>query len=309
MTQRALLSGYSGTADDLQLVQVSPDGHFQRLSSIHHGQNPSFCCRLGTTIYAAAELPQGASVTAYTLQGDTLRPLRQLELPGMRGLCHLTCIQGVLYGACYESGHFLAVDAELSQLLWSFQPTGTPHAHWTQGTADALYMADLGNDCLYRFVLRHGLPASAPVALTFPAGSGPRQPLPLPDGGCAVVCEVDGMLRFLHADGSSSTALLASHTNVPNALGGACRLENTLFVGNRGPNTVSAFHLAPAGVSLIGEWPTGNWPRHLSTLGENLLLTACSRDDSVWLYRWDGQQLSPLDRLHMHQAACVLPIP
>ena len=39
------------------------------------------------------------------------------------------------------------------------------------------------------------------------------------------------------------------------------------------------------------------------------LLAACSRDDAVWSYRWDGRNLTRQDVLPLHQASCVLPLP
>ena len=120
---------------------------------------------------------------------------------------------------------------------------------------------------------------------------------------------LDGMLRFFREDGTCCASLPASGTPGPNAPGGACRMGDTLFVGNRGPNTVSAFRLTPSGATFAGEWPAGNWPRHLACLGEGLLLAACSRDDAVWSYRWDGRNLTRQDVLPLHQASCVLPLP
>ena len=40
-----------------------------------------------------------------------------------------------------------------------------------------------------------------------------------------------------------------------------------------------------------------------------VLLAACSRDDAVWSYRWDGRNLPRQDVLPLHQASCVLPLP
>lgn len=305
--RRVLLSGYSGAEDDMILAEVTAQGRLRRLGGARHGENPSFCCRMDGRIYAVAELPQGASVAAYALEGDDLRPLQRLELPGKRGLCHLAAVDGALYGSCYESGHFFALDGALSRICWEFQPPGTPRAHWALAMDGRLYLADLGNDRVYRFALQDGLPDGAPEAFRLPPGSGPRQPLPLP-GGFGVVCELDGMLRLFHGDGSCRDALPASRAPGPNAPGGACRAGRTLFVGNRGPNTVSAFQLDAGGAAYAGEWPAGSWPRHLACLGERWVLAACSRDDAVWLYRWDGQRLAAQDRLLLHQASCVLPL-
>ena len=307
--RRVLLSDYSGAGADIRMAEVSAEGRLRGGQGLRHGENPSFCCWMDGRVYAVAELPQGASVTAYALEGDALRPLGRMELPGRRGLCHLAAVDGVLYGSCYESGHYFALDAELSRVLWEYLPGGTPRAHWAREAGGLLYLADLGNDRVYRYALQSGLPHGEVETLCLPAGSGPRQPLPLPQGGFAVVCELDGMLRFFREDGTCCASLPASGTPGANAPGGACRMGDTLFVGNRGPNTVSAFRLTPSGATFAGEWPAGNWPRHLACLGEGLLLAACSHDDAVWSYRWDGRNLTRQDVLPLHQASCVLPLP
>lgn len=305
---QVLCSGYSGQGEDLILARVTePDGAL-RTGGLRHGSNPSFCCRLGETVYAVSELPDGAAVDACLLREGALLPQGRLELPGRRGLCHLAVIGGALYGSCYESGHFFALDPALTRVLWEYLPTGTPRAHWAQEIGGALYLADLGNDRVYRFSLRDGLPAGEPQALVLPEGSGPRQPLPLDGGAFAVVCELDGMLRFFGADGRCLASLPASGRPGANAPGGACRVGDVLFVGNRGPNTVSAFRLTPGGPARAGEWDAGCWPRHMAALSEELLLVACSRDDAVWLYRWDGETLCKTGALPLHQASCILPL-
>lgn len=304
-----ILSGYSETGEDIVLARASEKDGATRLGGVRHGENPSFCCLLGGTVYAVSELPDRAAVTAYALRDGALLPLRRIELPGKRGLCHLAAIGGVLYGSCYESGHYFALDAQLSHVLWEYLPAGTPRGHWAAEICGALLLADLGNDRLYRFALSGGLASGAPEQLPFPVGSGPRQPIALPGGGYAVVCELDGQVRFFRGDGSLLASLPASRLPGPNAPGGACLLGDTLFVGNRGPDTVSAFSLAPGGPVRAGEWKTGSWPRGLAAFADDgFLLTACSRDSSVWLSRWDGETLAVRAVLPLPQASCVLPL-
>ena len=122
--RRVLLSGYSGAGADIRMAEVSAEGRLRGGEGLRHGENPSFCCWMDGRVYAVAELPQGASVTAYALEGDALRPLGRMELPGRRGLCHLAAVDGVLYGSCYESGHYFALDAELSRVLWEVPARG-----------------------------------------------------------------------------------------------------------------------------------------------------------------------------------------
>lgn len=303
-----LCSGYTGEGEDILLARLAETGGAVRTGGLRHGRNPSFCCRSGETVWAVSELPDGAAVDAYELRGGALLERRHIELPGRRGLCHLALIDGALYGSCYESGHFFALDPELTRVLWEYLPGGSPRAHWAQKIGEELFLADLGSDRVYRFSLADGLPAGEPRPLLLPPGSGPRQPLPLGGGSFAVVCELDGTLRFFDASGNSGPSFSASERPGPNAPGGACLMGDVVFVGNRGPNTVSAFRLTPDGPVRAGEWDAGCWPRHMASPGGDLLLVACSRDDAVWQYRWDGKALVHESSLPLYQASCVLPL-
>ncbi len=300
-----LFSGYSGPREDLVWARVGPEGGLRVMGGLRQGGNPSFACRLGDAVYTVSERPDGAEVTSYALAGDGLERTGSLALPGMRGLCHLAAAQGKLYGSCYESGHFFALDAGLSRVLWTFLPPGTPRAHWTQEAQGRLCLADLGNSRVYRFALEDGLPSGESQTLSLPAGSGPRQPLALDGGLLAVVCELDGMLRFYREDAACVFELPASQIPGPNAPGGACRMGDVLLVGNRGPDTVSALRMTPQGPQRLGEWPTGHWPRHLACVGE-WVFVACDRGGEVWQYRWDGAGLKRLAVLPLPGAACSL---
>ena len=154
---KLLFSGYSGNEDEIRLMEWTQEGLAEKIS-VRHGGNPSFCCRWQDRLYAVSELPEGAAIVSYDLRGDTLSPLEKLALPGRKALCHLTAVNGVIFGSCYESGHYFAVDADLTRVLWEFLPSGTPRAHWVQPLQDGICLADLGNSRLYRFPLSGGLP-------------------------------------------------------------------------------------------------------------------------------------------------------
>ena len=306
---RLLLSGYSGQGPDIHLVSLDGQGRFAPLAQLRHGGNPSFLCQAGETIYAAGEREEAGDITAYRLEETALRPIAHLALPGKGALCHLTAAGDHLLGSCYGSGHFFAVDRALQGVAWCFQPPGTPRAHWMLPWGRTLLCADLGNDCLRRFTLRGGLPGPALAPWALPPGSGPRQPLPLPGGAWAVICEGDGKIRLLDPDGTPYAQTPASAAPGPNAPGGACRQGDVLFVANRGPNTLAAFQLAPAGLTPLGEWPTGDWPRFLCYLpGLRILLAACNRGGEVRAYRWEAPHLVPLSAYPLPGASCALAV-
>lgn len=182
----------------------------------------------------------------------------------------------VIYGSCFENGLYFAVDSALTRILWQFQPAGA-NAHWVQSVGHALFLADLGNSRLYRLALENNLPT----------GSGPRQVLDAGDGMLDCVYELDGHMRVLNHDGCTVSTVQASTVPKPRSWpGGACATaDGTLFVSNRGPNTISAWQRSGPTRHFLCEWPTGDWPRALCAVpGTLYLLAACQREGAVHCY-------------------------
>lgn len=225
-------------------------------------------------------------MTAYVLDGTTLREIARIEIPTGRGLCHLYACGDVIYGSCFENGLYFAVDSALTRILWQFQPAGA-NAHWVQSVGHALFLADLGNSRLYRLALENNLPTGSVKTLPQPTGSGPRQVLDAGDGMLDCVYELDGHMRVLNHDGCTVSTVHASTVPKPRSWpGGACATaDGTLFVSNRGPNTISAWQRSGPTRHFLCEWPTGDWPRALCAVpGTLYLLAACQREGAVHCY-------------------------
>ena len=186
MAHTLLFSGYGAPGcDDLAVCRLTADGTLEILSTLRHGRAPSFCCRgQNGWIYAASERADGADVTAYVLDGMTLREIARIEIPTGRGLCHLYACGDVIYGSCFENGLYFAVDSALTRILWQFQPAGA-NAHWVQSVGHALFLADLGNSRLYRLALENNLPIGSVKTLPQPTG---RARCWMPGTACWTVC-------------------------------------------------------------------------------------------------------------------------
>ena len=305
-----LISGYGAPGEeDIALYSVSASGA-SKAFGMTHGRAPSFCCRgENGLIYAASEREDGSDITAYALENGALRAVRTLETPG-NGLCHVYAHGAVVYGCCYGSGDYFAVDADLTRVLWQFRPESA-HAHWANVIDGKLYLMDLGNDCIYRWALENGLPAGEKEILRQPAGSGPRQILAAREGARLCVNELDGTVRVLNRDGGAVSESHASAVQEPqNWPGGACLGEDgTLYVCNRGPNTVSAWAQYGEKLAMLGEWPTGNWPRHLAEVpGTEIVLVACQRENEARGYAVRSGAAREAFRLPLAGASCVLPL-
>ena len=92
--------------------------------------------------------------------------------------------------------------------------------------------------------------------------------------------------------------------------GGACLGEDgTLYVCNRGPNTVSAWAQYGEKLAMLGEWSTGNWPRHLAEVpGTEIVLVACQRENEARGYAVRSGAAREAFRLPLAGASCVLPL-
>lgn len=307
-----LLSGYGAPeCDDLVVCHLKPDGTFQTIAAMRHGRAPSFCCQGSNGwIYVASERQDGADITAYVFENNTLQEKASLEIPGGQALCHLYPYGEVIYGSCFGNGMFFAVSSDLTRILWQFQPSGA-NAHWAQAIGNMLYLADLGNDCLYRFPLQNDLPTGDGAVLTQPMESGPRQVLDTGNSTLTCVYELDGSVRLLNFEGEAVFATQASARSTPrNWPGGAGIAEGgTLLVCNRGPNTISALQRDDAQYKLLCEWPTGDWPRYLCTIpGTSYLLVACQREGAVHCYDYTSKSHLPKETafVNLPGASCAL---
>ncbi|WP_454279165.1 lactonase family protein [Sphingomonas sp. Marseille-Q8236] len=175
-----------------------------------------------------------------------------------------------------------------------------PHAHWVGFSPDQrwLHAVDLGADAIfaYRFDPAARTLAEPIVAWNAPAGAGPRHMVRHPTLARAyVACELQTRLFVLDAlpDGRFRTA--GEHALVPE--GGPAsyaahiaidRAGRTLYVSNRGANSITVFSLDARGEpTLVQHVPTGgNWPRFfLLREGRREMLVANERSGTVNAFR------------------------
>lgn len=140
MAHTLLFSGYGAPGcDDLAVCRLTADGTLETLSTLRHGRAPSFCCRgQNGWIYAASERADGADVTAYVLDGTTLREIARIEIPTGRGLCHLYACGDVIYGSCFENGLYLLAACQREGAVHCYYCSPLPHRAPTETASLAL---------------------------------------------------------------------------------------------------------------------------------------------------------------------------
>lgn len=182
-----------------------------------------------------------------------------------------------------------------------------PHAHWVSEQDNILYLADLGCDRIYRYELKDGLPEKELEALVLPTGEGPRQLLPEKESGKLLSAqELGGTLRRWE-NGGCSECVKTSRFDGTNYPGTICMAdEKTVIVCNRGANTLSAFS-TDGKLRYLGEWATGNWPRHLLQIpGTDLIVNACNKEGTLVIFAWNGKELIRKDEIILPGASCAV---
>lgn len=176
-----------------------------------------------------------------------------------------------------------------------------PHAHWVGFSPDRrwLHAVDLGADAIfaYRFDPAARTLAEPVVAWSAPAGAGPRHMVRHPTLPRAyLACELTPKLFVLDTlpDGRFRDA--GEHALLPEGMKGPSyaahiaidRAGRTLYVSNRGANSITVFALDAKGEpQLVQHVPTGgNWPRFfLLREGRGEMLVANERSGTVNAFR------------------------
>ena len=303
-----------GEGEGIALLRRDPGtGDLIRIGLAARTPSPSFLAQHPTlpVLYAVNELTTG-TVSAFTVAEDASLTEVAVRSTGGAHPCHLAVTADArhLLVANYSSGsvsvHPLdpaGVPGERSDLL-DLDGTGPvverqegPHAHMVapDPNGPGVLVTDLGSDRVWHTRLdpHAGRLTMLPPLVVAAPGTGPRHLLRSVAGALLLVGELAGELSWWRpaADGSLRQAgtVTLSATTVPNLPSEitAGRDGRFVYVGNRGPDTVSAFAWDGETATLVAEVPTGGaWPRHIALLSEHLYV-ANERSHTVTIFRID----------------------
>lgn len=270
------------------------------------------------SIYVALERKN--EIAMYEWKQEYLSEKKRVSVPG-EGLCHL-CIskdKEYIYGSCYMSGGFFAVDSKLESCVWEQTGQEKSHAHCIYQMENKIYMVDLGTSQIRSCFPNDKKEENEYIEFLIGKEEGPRQILTWDSGQyTAVVNECSGTVSFWrrHLQGKDlpaerlCTISTTSYTK-NNAPGDAVIWkEKVLFVGNRGAETITAISLEKIGEKL-GEWNCGgSFPRGLFMSEEGLLFVSCQKSGNIISYRWNEtkKHLEVCDSLSLPGAAGVIEI-
>jgi 6-phosphogluconolactonase len=314
---------YIGTyAESVYLVRMDRrSGELLRVGSASAGANPSFLTIHPNrrVLYAVNELDKGV-VSACTIEQATGALTRLNEQQSEGGApCYVSVDRsgGALLVANYAGGNVALLPIEpngaLAPAASVVQHTGTgpnaerqeaPHAHCIIPDPSNRFAlaADLGADRIFVYSLETGGKLLHVGEAVMRPGAGPRHltfhpTLPL----VFVANELDSTVATLRFD-STRGALAPVDTRSTLSAGGTGGGTNypadihvdskgrTLYVSNRGHNSIAVFSVTRAGALALEQTVSteGDWPRNFSLdPSGRWLLAANQRSDSVVVFGRD----------------------
>src|SRR5882762_7352782 len=315
---------YVGTyTENVYLVRMDRrSGELVRVGAANAGANPSFLTMdpSGRMLYAVNEVEHGA-VSAFAIAGGSGELTRRGEQPSAGGApCYVSVDSSgrAVLVANYDGGSVALLSIQMDGTLapaHMIKHTGkgpnaerqqAPHAHCILPDPSNRFAlaADLGADRVFVYrldlegrSLRHIEEGDAVMR----AGAGPRHlafhpRLPL----VFVANELDSTVATLRFDAERGTLSLLdagstlpagwTGTNYPADIHVAAN-GRTLYVSNRGHNSIAMFSVADSAGALALEQvisTEGDWPRNFSLDPTGRwLLVANQRSDSVVVFRRD----------------------
>src|SRR3989475_1509342 len=337
---------YVGTySESIYLVRMDRrSGELVRVGAVNAGANPSFLSihPNGRVLYAVNELEQTGAVSAFAIERATGALTRLNEQPSGGGAPCYVSVDGsgrALRVANYGGGSVALLPIEANSALAAahvVQHTGkgptaerqeAPHAHCILPDRSNRFAlaADLGADRVFVYrldlnakSLRHIEEGDAVMR----SGAGPRHiafhpTLPL----VFVANELDSTVATLRFDAErGALSPLETHSTVPAGWTGTnypadihvASTGRSLYVSNRGHNSVAVFSIAEStGALVLAQVVSteGDWPRNFSLDPTGRwLLVANQRSDSVVVFGRDphnGRFTPTRQRIALPSPVCL----
>ena len=321
-------------SDGIYLVRMDRrSGQLVSLGSVNAGPNPSFLALhpRANVLYAVNEIDNGAVAALAIAPGSGA--LSKAGVVESRGAapCYVSVDKSgrICLVANYDGGSVallpIGSDGALGTATTLIAHTGQgpvadrqskPHAHCIVADPANRHAlaADLGADRVFVYRLDAERKSLSPVKggeAVMRAGAGPRHLAFHPTRPFVFVsCELDSTVATLRFDSESGALSLAgtqstlpagwTGTNYPADIHVAPS-GHTVYVSNRGHNSIAVFSVAPSGaLSLVETVPTdGDWPRNftLDRTGR-WLLVANQKSNSIVVFARDDKsgRLTPAGR-------------
>lgn len=200
------------------------------------------------------------------------------------------------------------------------QSRSHPHCIIFSPDAAWLYAADMGSDEVLAlpFDAQTGRVAEKVRAYRAPAGSGPRHLL-YRGGLLYLLNELGNTLTVLQPQSRGTLTEVQSVSTLPPGFTGQSqtahlalsRNGNSLYVSNRGHNSIARFELRPDGLVEPRQWTSsgGDWPWFFLISRNNRMLVANNLSDVICVFDLDAQgQLIPAAQFAVRRPVFILQV-
>ena len=292
--------------------------------------SPSFLVAYQSFVFVASETKKNACVYSFKQTEKGLELISQLSVEGSE-LCHLSFSprHRLLVGSCWGSGQLITMnfqeDGQLSnptvlyQAPVSANQVSRVHCSLFNGEESALYVINLGLDCLYQYSVQEGTLIEG-KQIFFPAGVAPRH---------AVLSEEESVMYILTENSNEVfvyslledrflQTISTLDSESPDSHCSAIVLSTThqkLYTANRGEDCLSVFSILPDHrLERLSTIPcNGEIPRHMILSNdEKYLIIAYQGSGYVSFVSLDPQGIPhPENALNIFlpHAACMAELP
>ncbi|MBB4941336.1 6-phosphogluconolactonase (cycloisomerase 2 family) [Streptosporangium album] len=261
-------------------------------------------------LYAVEEGERGMVSVFARADDGALTPLSRRPSEGSAP-CHLavdpsgTRLAVANYGDGTVSVHGIDGSGLLTD-VWTFPYREGAHAHQAVfGPDGVLYVTDLGAGEVRRYLVDGEVASHPDGPVRLASGMGPRHMARSGDHWY-VAGELDGTVRVYDDGWRELRAVPASATGGENAPSHLEVSGGSVYVGNRGPDTVSVF--SPLTLDPIAEVGCGGvWPRHFAIAGDRMYVANQRSGGVAVLTMKDGVPRFDGEVFAVGTPSCVLP--
>ncbi|MFA7637346.1 MAG: beta-propeller fold lactonase family protein, partial [Monoglobales bacterium] len=270
-------------------------------------------CIFGDILYVLLrDKEDNGSLISFNIEIDGTLNNQSGEMPTMgKVACHLCCDEGNIYVANYISGNIIKMlDNVVMHRGSSIHETRqtSPHPHYICPTPDKKYIvsADLGLDEIIVYDKNLNFVSKTSV----PKGHGVRHIAFTDDGKTAFSANELGstVSVFDYNDGrftlksTVNTLFNKREENYPSAI----RFNGSLYLSNRGDNSISCFEYKNGLLQLKSVTKTGgNWPRDFEFFGSRLICTN-QQSDNITLFSVNGEISEQIGEWKVPSPICVV---
>lgn len=294
------ISGYGVPSIDIFTID---NGKISDNQIIGNVENSSYLSVYGKYIFAISELETSSYIHMFK---KNLEDYFHVDTKLIKGgaLCHINYLprNGVLVGACYESGEIFTIRVDENGFgdMVSFIVQGDNKSELTRAhcavpnkSENMIYSANIALDRIYSYKIQQGKLFENNY-LQLSKGVGPRHILLSHNEEIIyVISEYSNEILIISNDKGEMALIDITSTLPENFCGESycstfCMTSDGKFIyaANRGANTIAVFNVFKDGkINKIGDCSCfGNWPRHISLVNnEEYLAIANQGSDEVVL--------------------------